>query len=168
MAPYKNITLALPGRHAEDCTPKGGDFVVMVTDPSIKWRKHQFKHDDIFFDVEAKAAHDPVLANQLMIDYKAIIADNAMMIGWTQKFVGLHPSLFLEAVQCLAVAEHRRYAQYEDKFGGRYLPFRFAAGIAEGLWTADDCVKVQKYGRPAVERLEKTNGTPLLTQQLMS
>lgn len=167
MSPYKGITLAMPGRHAEDCSPKGGDFVVMVTDTNIKWRSHQFTHDDIFFDVEVKAAADPVLTNQLMMDYKAIIADNAMTIGWLQHLPGIDPTLFLEAVQCLAVAEHRRYAHYEDRFGGRFLPFRFAAGIAEGLWTADECVKVQKYGRPAVERLEKTQ-VPLLTQTLMA
>lgn len=169
MEPYKGITLAMPGRHAEDTTPKGGDFVVMVTDPNIKWRRHQFKHDDIFFDVELKAADQPVTTNVFMENYLEVIATGSDPIGiLALPLPGLNTNLFLQAVQCLAVAEHRRYAQHENKFGGRFLPFRFAAGIAEGLWTAEECVKVQRYGRPAVERLEKNTGVPLLTQRLMA
>jgi hypothetical protein len=172
MEPYKGITLAMPGRHAEDTTPKGGDFVVMVTDAGMKWRKHQFKHDDIFFDVEVKADQNPEHMGFFMNQYLNVIAtgDDPMKIklGDGITLAGIEFTHFLCAVQCLAVAEHRRYHMYEDKFGGRFLPFRFAAGIAEGLWTADECVKVQKYGRPAVERLEKNTAVPLLTQQLMA
>src|SRR5690242_5727952 len=77
MEPYKGITLAMPGRHAEDTAPKGGDFVVMVTDPSVKWRKHQFKHDDIFADIELKYNHDPKVPTELdllMRNYLDVIA----------------------------------------------------------------------------------------------
>jgi hypothetical protein len=80
----------------------------------------------------------------------------------------VHPQTFLYAIQCLAVAEHRRYAQHEAKFGGRFLPFRFAAGINEGLWTATEAAEKQKRGRPGVEWLEKDHGTPVLTQKLMN
>ena len=169
MEPYKGITLAMPGRHAEDTTPKGGDFVVMVTDAGMKWRKHQFKHDDIFYDVERRAAAGAADMDNYMEFYLNVIAigTDPKNAPFTHVQDCIDPQLFFYAIQCLAVAEHRRYHQYEDKFGGRFLPFRFAAGIAEGLWTADECVKVQKYGRPAVERLEKTN-VPLLTQRLMA
>lgn len=169
MTPYKSITLAMPGRHAEDCTPKGGDFVVMVTDAGMKWKRHQFTHDDIFNDIEAKSAADKVEADVLMDAYFAvIIGEDPDHLAHGAGKSGINPLIFLHAVQCLAVAEHRRYAHYEDKFGGRFLPFRFATGIAEGLWTAADAIKVQKYGRPAVERLEKSNGTPVLTQNLFT
>jgi hypothetical protein len=167
MEPYKGITLAMPGRHAEDTTPKGGDFVVMVTDAGIEWRKHQFKHDDIFFDVERRAAVNAV--EGIMNDYLKVIAlgeDPNKSVGWPTPDGCINSTLFLQAIQCLAVAEHRRYSQHEEKFGGRFLPFRFAAGIAQGLWTAEECVKVQRYGRPAVERLEKNKGRPSLTQKL--
>lgn len=172
MEPYKGITLAMPGRHAEDTTPKGGDFVVMVTDAGMKWKKHQFKHDDIFYDVEVKADHNPEHMGFFMGQYLNVIAagDDPMKIklGDGITLAGIDFAKFMCAVQCLAVAEHRRYHMHEQRFGGRFLPFRFAAGIAEGLWTADEAIKVQRYGRPAVERLEKNTSVPLLTQRLMA
>jgi hypothetical protein len=140
----------------------------MVTDARVKWSKHQFKHDDIFNDIELKAT-SPSACNIFMEQYLEIIAMDADPTTLKTPILnGVKPMLLLQAIQCLAVAEHRRYHMYEDKFGGRFLPFRFAAGIAEGLWTAEEAIKVQKYGRPAVERLEKNTSVPLLTQQLMS
>lgn len=168
MEPYKGVTLAMPGRHAEDTTPKGGDFVVMVTDPSMKWKRHQFKHDDIFNDIEAKAEFDQSLTNVFMTNYLSVVATgadpkDAMVLDGLP---GVNSKILLEAIQCLAVAEHRRYHMHEPKFGGRFLPFRFAAGIAEGLWTAHDAIQKQRFGRSAVERLERQKGTPVLTQRL--
>lgn len=172
MTPYKGITLAMPGRHAEDTTPKGGDFVVMVTEPRVGWKKHQFKHDDIFNDIELKYTFDPKLPTELdllMRNYLEVITvgtdpkDQVMPVS----LPGIDAAVFLHAVQCLAVAEHRRYHMHEGKFGGRFLPFRFAAGIAEGLWTANDAIQKQRFGRPAVERLEKTHGIPTLSKTLM-
>lgn len=173
MEPYDNITLAMPGRHAEDTTPKGGDFVVMVTDASIEWRSHQFTHTDIFNDIQVKFEYVPAGTRGLMQNYLDVVHGfdpDKLTYEFTDDLIvtGMNPYIFLRAVQCLAVAEHRRYAQYEAKFGGRYLPFRFAAGIADGLWTADMGSEVQKYGRPAVERLEKTHGVPSLTEELMN
>lgn len=171
MEPYKGITLAMPGRHAEQTTPKGGDFVVMVTDAGMNWKKHQFKHSDIFNDIEVKYNHDPALPTELdllmrnYIDVVAVGVDPKTLV-LPRSLPGVDPLVFLHAVQCLAVAEHRRYHQFEEQFGGRFLPFRFAAGIAEGLWTAEDAISKQRYGRPAVERLEKNNGVPALTQAL--
>lgn len=169
MEPYDGIILAMPGRHAEDCSPRGGDFVVMVSDKSMKWKKHQFKHSDLFNDVQVKYDDNAITVDHLMNSYlKVITGADPKRVPLTGSMLGINQEIFLRAVQCLAVAEHRRYAEHEAKFGGRYLPFRFVAGIAEGLWTADAGSEVQKYGRPAVERLEKKNGTPKLTLQLMS
>ena len=171
MEPYKGVVLALPGRHAEDTTPKGGDFVVMVTDAGIGWKRHQFKHDDIFNDVETKYNHDPkspVELDLFMRNYLEVIAvgTDPAKLSHPVSLPGMDVETFMYAIQCLAVAEHRRYAQHEPKFGGRFLPFRFAAGIAEGLWTAHDAIQKQRFGRPAVERLEKQKGVPVLTQRL--
>jgi hypothetical protein len=181
MKPYPDITLAMPGRHAEETTPKGGDFVVMVTDSKVKWKRHQFKHSDLFHDIELKATdithcqlmqkNAPTILVKFMESYLAVITGDDPRLHVFPDFsylAGLNPGPFMRAVQCLAVAEHRRYAQHEAKFGGRYLPFRFTAGIAEGLWTAAAGSDVQKYGRPAVERLEKEHGRPLLTDRLMA
>ena len=168
MEPYDGVFLAMPGRHADQTTPKGGDFVVMVTDPIIGWNRHQFTHDDIFRLIEdhpGTCSRNVVLAAYLKV---VTGADPDKVQSMSGQFGHvLENKRFLHAMQCLAVAEHRRYAHYEEQFGGRFLPFRFAAGIGEELWTANDAIKVQKYGRPAVERLEKKHGVPALTAKLM-
>jgi len=178
MHPYNAITLAMPGRHAKDTLPKGGDFVVMVDDDRMDWTRHQFTHTDLFQDLDRKTNVGPddgsaYMHNEpfrFMEQYLYVIkgADPEKVdTDPFVKFPGLHPQTFLYAVQCLAVAEHRRYAIHEVKFGGRYLPFRFGAGIVEGLWTAADAAERQKRGRPGVEWLERERGTPDLTKELM-
>lgn len=169
MQPYPNITLAMPGRHAEDTTPKGGDFVVMVQDDNAGWKKHQFTHTDLFRDVEAKAQFSIDLTTKLMEDYLGVIALDHKPAQWKDDhgLPGIHPQTFIYAVQCLGVAEHRRYHQHESRRGGRFLPYRFAAGIAEGLWTATDAAEKQRRGRPGVEWLEKDFGLPKTTKQLL-
>jgi hypothetical protein len=168
MTPYPNITLAMPGRHAKDTLPKGGDFVVMVDDREMKWKKHQFTHTDLFQDLEVKADQQPVMTTTLMADYLDIIRGAAPALWMVEISAGLNAQTFLHAVQCLAVAEHRRYAVHEQRYGGRYLPFRFGAGIAEGLWTAAEAAEKQKRGRPGVEWLEKDHGMPTLTKELIN
>lgn len=176
-SPYPNITLAMPGRHALDTVPVGGDFVVMVTDPIYPVVDHQFTHTDIFKDVQNR--HDKAVElgpswivelDSFMKLYRDVVNgsepwQDLNQTGWFEHC--MHPTTFMNAVQCLAVAEHRRYAKYEAKFGGRFLPFRFAAGIAEGLWAAADASNLQRRGRPGVEILERTHGTPILTKELM-
>lgn len=173
MQPYNGITLAMPGRHWDQTTPVGGDYVVMVDDYTKDWTKHQFTHDDIFRDIESKKNELPDEIDFLMRRYLDIVlnGDDPEKIDIGDDIVykeSIHPKTLCYALQCLAVAEHRRYARFESKFGGRYLPFRFAAGIAEGLWTASDAIGKQKFGRPGVEQLEKEYGKPILTKELMS
>jgi hypothetical protein len=169
MYPYNAITLRMPGRHASDTTPVGGDFVVCVDDESMDWVEHQFTHTDLFNDLQLKMGVEGL---NFMEDYLKVVRDGVdpEKIETTiyENMAGIHPQTFLYAVQCLAVAEHRRYAQFESKFGGRYLPFRFGAGIVEGLWTATEAADKQKKGRPGVEWLEKDFGVPALTKELMS
>lgn len=169
MSPYSGVILALPGRHALDTVPVGGDFVVMVTDPAFPRVNHQFTHTDIFKDVEVKTAHNDI--DFFMRAYAGVVTGSDPLNyspGDDVVLPGIDFTTFLCASQCLAVAEHRRYAKYENKYGGRFLPFRFAAGIAEGLWTAADAANLQRKGRPGVEILESQNGTPELTKELMT
>ena len=163
---YPNVKIRMPGKHAEETTPKGGDAVICVTDYGLGWNWHQFKHDDIFNDVEAKYGAHPDETKRLMTCYLNLVADNGRLEPDEFELPGLDPFTFLATTQVLSVIEHRRYAAYENKFGGRFLPLRFSFGIAEGLWTASDAIEKQKYGRPAVERLEKAKGVPVLTQAL--
>jgi hypothetical protein len=169
--PYVGVELRMPGRHQEDTIPKGGDGVVIVDDTDAEWTAHRFKHDDIFNDVSDKSEDDPDRCDVLMEDYYKVIVENKDpdKCEWgSDDFPGtLHPMTFLYATQVLAVIEHRRYAMHEPRGGGRYLPLRMTLGIASGLWTASKAGSVQKYGRPAVERLEAQNGIPDLTVKLL-
>lgn len=171
MHPYNAITLAMPGRHSKDTDPIGGDFVVMIDDETMDWTRHQFTHTDLFMDLETKRTLLPGKSHRLMEYYLEVVLNgfdpDKALTDDLDGLPGVHPQTFLYGVQCLAVAEHRRYAKFEAKFGGRYLPFRFGAGIIEGLWTAADAAEKQKRGRPGCEWLEKDFGTPTLTKELM-
>lgn len=171
MQPYNAVTLRMPGRHAKDTDPIGGDFVVCVDDENMSWLSHQFTHSDLFVDLEAKARALNDAAMVLMECYLRVVLDghDPEKFDFEQgDLPGIHPQTLLYSVQCLAVAEHRRYARFEAKLGGRYLPFRFGAGIVEGLWTATDATERQRRGRPGVEWLEKDFGVPTLTKELIA
>lgn len=171
MHPYNAITLRMPGRHALDTTPVGGDFVVCVDDAKMGWVSHQFTHTDIFNDLELKTGNEE-LAKAVAQKYLEVLTKGLDPDQYTVpddfEYVGIHPKTFLYAVQCLAVAEHRRYSKYEAQYGGRYLPFRFGAGIVEGRWTAGQASERQRRGRPGVEWLERDHGVPTLTKELMA
>lgn len=173
MKPYPNITLSMPGRHQNDTDPIGGDFVVMVDDINKSWVKHQFTHGDLWHDLEKKKDADKDSAVLLMKDYASVVRGaDPESTGWDFEngLVAedlddvwehtLLPQTFLYAVQCLAVAEHRRYWPHECQGGGRYLPARFSIGIIEGYWTASDAEKYQYRGRQGLENLIKEKGRP--------
>jgi hypothetical protein len=173
MKPYPNITLSMPGRHQNDTDPKGGDFVVMVDDVNLGWVKHQFTHGDLWHDLERKFSEYPEEAKCLMKSYaKVVRGDEPESLDWNLKNGAvpddlerrwnktLDPQTFLYAVQCLAVAEYRRYWPHECKGGGRYLPARFSMGIIEGMWTAKDAEQYQYRGRQGLENLIKEKGRP--------
>jgi hypothetical protein len=163
--PYPNIKLMMPGRHATDTDPIGGDFVVCVTDPNKKWKEHQFTHEHLFGDIEKRmeVTDDVMEAEHIMVAYACIVfGADPELFDFTNDY---HPGVlngqtFLQAVQCLAVAEHRRYYMHESKGGGKFLPARFASGIVEGLWTAFDAGSLASRGRPGLDRLIKEKGTP--------
>lgn len=171
MRPYPDIKLMLPGRHAEDTDPIGGDFVVCTTDKNMDWKNHQFTHTDLFADLTIKAAANIDATNCLMGMYLEVIKEgedpDIMRVPGGDNLPGIDYVTFLRTVQCLAIAEHRRYHRFETQYGGRYLPFRFGAGIVEGLWSPVVAAGKEKYGRPGVEQLERLFGTPLLTRKLM-
>lgn len=169
MSPYEGVKLRMPGRHQKDTPKRGGDFVVIVTDESAGWTNHRFKHDDIFIDVERKRGVSQELTTAFMQDYAAVVCgeDPTTFKYEHNEFAGtITPEVLLCAGQCLAVAEHRRYAHFENKGGGRFLPVRMAFGIAEGLWTAADAAAVQKRGRPGLEYLINKHGQPVLDEHL--
>lgn len=159
----------MPGRHQNDTLVPGGDGAVLISDELVEWTKHPFTHNAIFEDFQLKTEADPDLTAALMRCYfDVVVADVDPTYNLDRGTLpGIHRQTLLYAMQVLSVIEHRRYSQHEAKFGGRYLPLRFAAGIVEGLWTNTDCLKMQRRGRPGVEILEKVHGTPVLTKELM-
>ena len=165
MSTYNGVVLALPGRHQKDTSPEGGDFVVMVSDSELSWVNHQFTHDDIFADLESKRNADQELTEKFFKDYVSIVfGEDPAKKGWEERPEvwndSVHPQTLLYSLQALAVAEHRRYHQHESRGGGRFLPARFASGIIEGLWTAEDCKKHQRRGRPGFDMMVKLFGAP--------
>ncbi|QOI67557.1 hypothetical protein SEA_BEUFFERT_189 [Streptomyces phage Beuffert] len=166
MKPYANITLSMPGRHQNDTDPKGGDFVVMVDSKSLGWVKHQFTHGDLWDDLEKKKVADNARAALLMKEYARVVRGaepnwQPLPSGQSDPWAAtLDPTTFLHAVQCLAVAEHRRYWPHECQGGGRYLPARFSMGIIEWYWTAADAKAYQYRGRQGLENLIKEKGRP--------
>lgn len=169
-SPYNAVHLAFPGRHQKDTTPVGGDFVVMIDDDRKDYIRHKFTHNDLFNDLQDKHDDDKLKCSSLMDAYLEVVLGgdpDKFLAEHPEKYVGIHPHTFLRAVQALAVAEHRRYHQHELRGGGRYLPVRFSAGIAEGLWTAKDAMEKERRGRPGVEWLEKDYGVPSWTTALM-
>lgn len=169
-SPYDGVTLRMPGRHENDTEKPGGDFVVEITDDTTSWESKQFTHQHIFDDFQDKADLDVEHAEELMKIYaKVVFGEDPedYRIPTSPAWDGtVNPERLMAALQCLAVAEHRRYARYEAKMGGRFLPARFAAGIVYGLWTADDAKMVVRKGRPGVEMLERLNGKPPTLQEL--
>lgn len=168
MHPYEGIELRMPGRHAKETTPPGGDFVVCVTDEYQGWKVHQFKHDDIFLLFETRAAIDSGAAAITMSRYAQVVTGADPMSIAIQEPVTLSSiseRTLLCALQALAVAEHRRYAQHESRGGGRFLPARFAAGIVEGKWTAAEAMAVQRRGRPGLDQLVNERGAPKTIRQ---
>ena len=173
---YPAVKISMPGRHQYDTDPIGGDFVVMVSDFNLGWVNHQFTHDDIFADISKKTEQSKYHAENLFKDYVSVVfGEDPAVFEWHRPGNGqpnglvepdwtwhdtLHPQTFLYAVQCLAIAEHRRYHQHESRGGGRFLPARFASGIIEGLWTAEDCKKHQRRGRPGFDMMVKLFGAP--------
>lgn len=161
----------MPGRHQLDTSPVGGDMVVEITDDTTSWESKQFTHQQIFDDFQDKTDLDKQAAKELMHFYARIVLEGAdvdeLIVFTPDVWEGtINTSILLSALQCLAVAEHRRYARYEAKMGGRFLPARFVAGIVYGQWTADDAKMVVRKGRPGVEMLERLNGKPPTLQEL--
>lgn len=167
IVPYPGITLLQPGRHSHDTVPVGGDFVVVVD--HLTKDGGQFTHIDIFQDIERRLISSTGADHNIMQRYFDVItgADPDTFDDGEGLSAFIPVKTFLHAVQCLAVAEHRRYHMHEVKFGGRYLPFRYAAGIHQMLWTAADAAEKQKRGRLGVEWLERDFGVPTLTKELM-
>lgn len=163
----EDVTLLMPGRHAKESN--GGDFCVCVTDKNMGWNIHQFTHQDIFKDFENKTAENIELATDLHHVYLRIIQSNMGLPEKEMVFsTGMNTITLLMALVCLAVAEHRRYGQHEENFGGRYLPWRYTSGIVEGKWTAHDCINVQRFGRSGVQSLERKFGLPDSTAALLA
>lgn len=163
---YPGISISMPGKHQKETTPPGGDAVIMITDLSMGWQEHKFRHDDFFKDIEIKFECSPEQTQALMNNYLSILKKNRLFVE-EYRLPGVQPHLCLYSWQVLAVIEHRRYRQYESQWGGMYLFPRFAFGIAQGLWTAADAAGLQRKGRPGVEMLERKYGTPELTKELM-
>lgn len=169
---YPDVRVKYPGRHALDTSPIGGDFVVEVNCANAQWDWKQFTHGDIFIDIEDKSEFDrEFMMERGIVDLAAIVKGDKG-VGTTTPLgalglPGLRYKTLLQASQALAVAEHRRYHQFEKNGGGRFLPLRFAVGIVYGFWTSQDAIRVQRRGSHGLRELTKEFGNPPTVRKIM-
>lgn len=166
---YKNVRVKYPGTHAMDTTPVGGDFVVEVFCHLASWNWKQFTHTDIFNDIQLKTDFAPDWMREWFAPRLAQVVDGTSipMVFPVKRMPGVEVSTLLEASQCLAIAEHRRYHKYEAGGGGRYLPLRFTMGIIYGHWNASDASRVQRRGIHGYRQLTKEFGNPPTVRKLI-
>lgn len=168
---YPDVRVKYPGRHAMDTDPVGGDFVVEVDCEAGGWKWKQFTHGDIFKDIETKSLADPTFMRERAASDLARVVEGENIkphIRWEAlKLPGIRYRTLLEATQCLAVAEHRRYHKYDAGGGGRYLPLRYAVGIIYGHWDASSASKVQRRGIHGYKELTKEFGNPPTVKSLL-
>lgn len=167
LALYPAVEVRYPGRHQYDTSPIGGDAVVIATDQEAGWNKKKFTHHHFFEDIELKRDADFDGTYAMMEEYISVL-HGEKPTGKDYELPGVDSVITMQSLQVISVIEHRRYARYEKKFGGRFLFPRFAFGIVEGLWSANDAAKKEGKGKPGVEWLEKDHGTPVLTTGLMN
>lgn len=160
------VEVAQPGRHARDTDPPGSDFVVRVTSDACGWAvPRPFTHADIFSDLQDKCAAD---SRFMQATFARALAETvgegadparALMrhLRSLPELPGLETAALLECCQALALAEHRRYGDYEPS-GGRCLPARYAFGIIFGLWDAAAATRVQRRGISGLRRLRAEHG----------
>lgn len=166
---YDNVRVKFPGRHAMDTVPPGGDFVVEVNCDNAGWNWKQFTHGDIFKDVELKTTYNSNFMQSWFAPNlcQIVLGESIPTVPADEgKLPGVRTATLLEASQALAVAEHRRYHQYEANGGGRFLPVRFTLGIIFGYWTATEAAKVQRRGAHGLRELTKEFGNPPTVKRL--
>jgi len=168
---YDDVRIKQPGRHAFETRPQGGDFVVEVNCDNAGWAWKKFTHEDIFYDLDTKVAADENYMQTIFAPALARVvvegSDPLDALSTGAVLDGLKVYSMLRASQVLAVAEHRRYARFEARGGGRFLPARFALGIIFKHWTGADAAAMQKTGSNGLQILEKRFGTPPLLKDLV-
>lgn len=165
---YKDVRVKYPGKHAKDTDPVGGDFVVEVSCDAAGWKWKQFTHTDIFKDIQEKTDFNEGWMRTTGIrQIAAVVNGSDIPFNLPMRIPGVGWNTLLEASQCLAVAEHRRYHQYESGGGGRFLPLRFAVGIVYGHWDESDASRVQRRGIHGYRELTKEFGSPPTVKALL-
>lgn len=138
------------------------DFLVRVTSQQVHWHRRPFRHTELFEDVQRRYDHDPAAAQALVQAYFQVVQgqDPDHFSPLASAPDCLPPTVFLQAVQCLALAEERRYSDFSRRGGGRWLPWRFGHGIAHGHFTAAQAEAVEKSGLQGIGKLEGERGMP--------
>ena len=185
------VWLEQPGKHFKTHPMPGGDFKVWLQSARTGNKKRGVTFTDLFEDAAAKREWADATGEDARAVLRAIhhamwriVLDGAdpkeaevelrRFVGRTAtRLIGQAPGyelpLLLTALQCLALAEYRRYQAHETEGGGRYLMPRAISGVLYGNWTPDEARPVTKTtdrvsgrlgGRPALEELEARYGRP--------
>ena len=149
-----SVRVKWPGKHPDS----HGDFVVEVLSEGV-WNKHtQFKHSDLFEDIQSKAADDDAVINDAWItNLLGVVqgtATPARFYPLESDMPGIHLDALTNAMQALTVCEYRRYPQGDRRGGGRYLPVNYMLAMLQGYWTPDEAAKLMRVGFPALRKLD--------------
>jgi hypothetical protein len=152
------VRVRYPGKYAKN-GKSVGDFVVEVSQDGLWDEWHKFKHADFFADVEAKAARDKVVTEELLCHIGSVCQgafdpEHADWRAGTTHLPGILPAALVYAMQALSVCEYRRFPQGDVRGGGRYLPLNFMLAVAGGFWSADEATRLMRVGRPALESVD--------------
>lgn len=161
-APDGSVMARQPGLYWDLTTPRGGDFLITLTDRAASWHEKPFTHRDIFSDIQSKTLAAPewmrlTFARALVLVVAGEQDPDAVAPEAPPELPGASSRGLLRAAQCLALCEHRRYKQYEP-VGGRCLPMRYCLGIIHQLWTAEQAGACEKKGRTGLYELRGMAG----------
>jgi len=147
--------------HGVELVPRlGGDFVIEIKDPAANWDARRFRHVDLFADFNLKAEADrSFVKRQLAPALIRVVGEGADPLEPlpAANLPGLQIGTLLVASQCLALCEHRRFAQFEP-VGGRALPARYVLGIIWEVWSIGEAIRVEHSGRRGLLYLREQHG----------
>jgi len=148
-----SVRVKWPGKHRDS----DGDFVVELLSEGVWDDYYQFKHADVFRDVQAKAAADPTI-NSVWVEHLLGVAQGTQrprrFYTLECELPGVHLDALTNAFQALTVCEYRRYPQGDKRGGGRYLPVNYCLAMLQGYWSPDEATKMMRVGFPALRRLD--------------
>jgi len=152
------VCVAQPGKYWERTA--GGDFLVRVSSRAVRWEARPFTLNDLFEDIASKLPAPMSERLRLAADLVWVVSEGRDPMSLTDRkrsYPGLEHGALLTAQQCLALAEHRRFEEFEPE-GGKNLALRYSLGILFGKWEVGAVMEASLHGRHGLRLLRTRFG----------